>query len=78
MCRICVSDPPASRPVVQWNKCLVLLQDKQCFRTAGKSTLGKHIVATVRFWGYAVAQLVGALRYKPEGRGFDGVIRVFH
>ena len=22
-------------------------------------------------WGYAVAQLVGALRYKPEGRGFD-------
>jgi hypothetical protein len=22
-------------------------------------------------WGYAVAQLVEALRYKPEGRGFD-------
>ena len=22
-------------------------------------------------WGYAVAQLVKALRYKPEGRGFD-------
>jgi hypothetical protein len=23
--------------------------------------------------GYAVAQLVEALRYKPEDRGFDGV-----
>jgi hypothetical protein len=22
-------------------------------------------------WGYAVAQLVEALRYKPESRGFD-------
>jgi len=22
-------------------------------------------------WGYAVAQLVKALRYKPEDRGFD-------
>ena len=26
--------------------------------------------------GHAVAQLVGALRYKPEGRGFDS--RWFH
>jgi hypothetical protein len=28
----------------------------------------------------AVAQLVDALRYKPEGRGFDsdGVIGIFH
>ena len=24
----------------------------------------------VRSWGYAVAQLVEALRYKPDGRGF--------
>jgi len=24
----------------------------------------------VRKWGHAVAQLVEALRYKPEGRGF--------
>ena len=23
------------------------------------------------YWGYAVVQLVEALRYKPEGRGFD-------
>jgi len=22
-------------------------------------------------WGHAVAQMVQALRYKPEGRGFD-------
>ena len=22
-------------------------------------------------WGHALAQLVEALRYKPEGRGFD-------
>jgi hypothetical protein len=30
--------------------------------------------------GYAVARLVEALRYKPEGRGFipDGVIGIFH
>jgi hypothetical protein len=30
-------------------------------------------------WGHAVAQLVEALRYKPEGRGFpDGVVGFFH
>jgi hypothetical protein len=31
-------------------------------------------------WGHAVAQLVEALRYKPEGRGFDpdGAIGIFH
>jgi hypothetical protein len=30
--------------------------------------------------GHAVAQLVEALRYKPEGRGFDsdGVTGIFH
>jgi len=28
--------------------------------------------------GYAMAQLVEALRYKPEGRGFDGAIEIFH
>jgi hypothetical protein len=27
--------------------------------------------------GYAVAQLVVARRYKPEGRGFDGVTGIF-
>jgi hypothetical protein len=31
-------------------------------------------------WGYAVAQLVEAQRYKPEGRGLilDGLIGIFH
>jgi hypothetical protein len=27
---------------------------------------------------HVVAQLVEALRYKSEGRGFDGVIEIFH
>jgi len=27
---------------------------------------------------YGVAQLVEALHDKPEGRGFDGVIEIFH
>jgi len=31
---------------------------------------------TIRM-GHAVAQLVEVLRYKPEGRRFDGVIRIF-
>jgi hypothetical protein len=30
------------------------------------------------WWGHAVAQLFEALRYKPEGRGFDCVIGIFH
>ena len=33
-------------------------------------------VALYFLWGYAVAQLVEALRHKPEGRGFDS--RWFH
>ena len=34
----------------------------------------------VLMWGHAVTQLVKALRYKPEGRGFDScwVIGIFH
>jgi hypothetical protein len=27
---------------------------------------------------HAVVQLVEALRYKPEGHGFDGVTEIFH
>jgi hypothetical protein len=27
--------------------------------------------------GHAIAQLVEALRYQAEGRGFDGVIEIF-
>ena len=29
------------------------------------------LVGSTRYGGYTVAQLVEALRYKPEGRGFD-------
>jgi hypothetical protein len=36
-------------------------------RQAVYQNCGKNITVAVRFWGYAVAQLVGALRYKPEG-----------
>ena len=28
-------------------------------------------VCTLLSWGHAVSKLVEALRYKPEGRGFD-------
>ena len=31
-----------------------------------------------RFMEYAMAQLVEALHYKPEGRGLDGVLKIFH
>ena len=36
--------------------------------------------ASLSMHSYAVAQLVEALRHKPEGRGldFDGVIEFFH
>jgi hypothetical protein len=30
-----------------------------------------YIMTVCVAWGYAVSQLVEALRYKPEGRGFD-------
>jgi hypothetical protein len=42
-----------------------------------ENKLGKAIVNVMKFnhyvtkLGYAVAQLVEALRYKPESRGFD-------
>jgi hypothetical protein len=40
----------------------------------GRSFSGtKRIIITIwgDSWGHAVMQLVEALRYKPEGRGFD-------
>jgi hypothetical protein len=42
-----------------------------------------HFAPFLRFYvlqGYAVAQLVEALRYKPKGPGSisDGVIGIFH
>jgi hypothetical protein len=36
------------------------------------------LLDATRFMEYAMAQLVEALRYKPEGRGFDCVIENFH
>jgi len=30
-----------------------------------------YICIYIYIWGHAVAQLVEALHYKPEGRGFD-------
>ena len=38
-----------------------------CFRSVTVDICGLQ----VEIWGHAVAQLVEALRYKPEGRGFD-------
>jgi hypothetical protein len=41
-------------------------------RQCGVCALGAGLhKATNTQWGHAVAQLVEALRYKPEGRGFD-------
>ena len=31
----------------------------------------KYITHLLTAWGHGVVQLVEALRYKPEGRGFD-------
>jgi hypothetical protein len=42
----------------------LLRQDEQCIRRTSKYTLGWTSL-------YAVAQLVEAQSYKPEGRGFD-------
>jgi hypothetical protein len=36
----------------------------------------EQLIGTTEYGGYAVAQLVQALRYKPEVRGFDS--RWFH
>jgi hypothetical protein len=33
--------------------------------------LPEYYLQLLFVWGHAVAQLVEALRYKPEGRGFD-------
>jgi len=39
--------------------------------TGENKELGKNYVPLSFYLGHAVAQLVEALRYKPEGRGFD-------
>ena len=38
---------------------------------SGKEVLLHNMKDITWLWGYVVAQLVEALRYKSEGRGFD-------
>ena len=43
-----------------------------CGVYGGRSDTGTGFSpSTLVYWGHAVAQLVEALRYKSEGRGFD-------
>ena len=51
--------------------CVSLLEFKHNGMSSIKKNLVLFSVMTIEKWGYAVAQLVEALRYKPEGRGFD-------
>jgi hypothetical protein len=41
-------------------------------------TISKYNDITLLDREHAVAQLVEALRYKPEGRGFDSRLEFFH
>jgi len=51
------------------------LQDTRCSRTLPSLQLKRQAIYIksniVALWGHAVAQLVEALLYKSEGRGFD-------
>jgi hypothetical protein len=47
----------------------IQVQKKKCYRRGFLSVPVFHLL--VNMWGHAVAQLVEALRYKPDGRGFD-------
>ena len=51
----------------------VMFADRVCIKTAIKAAKTQiHFTALlVLYLGHAVAQLVEALRYKSEGRGFD-------
>jgi hypothetical protein len=62
--------------VRQNTKCFIITVDETCsyfLRQLSKKSMKRDL-------GRAVAQLVEALRYKPEGRGFipDGVIGIFY
>jgi len=47
-------------------------KDSHCYRQVVKVRMKLEYVTILQSnWGHAVAQLVEALRYKPEGRGFD-------
>ena len=56
-------------------KCLIMLRSPKINITRNwflQRRVPSHImICYVATLGYAVAQLVEALRYKPEGRGFD-------
>jgi hypothetical protein len=44
---------------------------KRIQQTLRNVRINQSIWRNITEWGYAVAQSVEALRYKPEGRGFD-------
>jgi hypothetical protein len=44
----------------------------------GQGKLYLFLYDPTRFMGYAMVQLVEALRYKSEGREFDGVTETVH
>jgi hypothetical protein len=46
-------------------------KNNQMILLVHKSDKQKFTLYTFSLWGHAVAQLVEALRYKPEGCGFD-------
>jgi len=55
------------------NTCLELQQTHVTWHTSDFHLVTTDILAFVPAWerGYGVAQVVEALPYKPEGRGFD-------
>ena len=56
---------------------VIVLGVKLVWSRVVKGLKGDILCCFVIFvWGHALAQLVEALRYKPEGRGFDS--RWFH
>jgi hypothetical protein len=46
-------------------------------RKKTRNNYAENFRSTVQNLGHAVAQLVEALRYKPEGRGFDSFPAAF-
>jgi hypothetical protein len=53
------------------HKTTMLDAQAECLRAESTNFNTLNFNTTVSKGGYAVAQLVEALRYKPEGRGFD-------
>jgi hypothetical protein len=67
---------------VTWNRMIQLLSVSPSLLNFVKVSVTFRVIIAINmkstvFWrGHAVAQLVEALRYMPEGRGFDS--RWFH